>query len=258
LIFGYNSNVAFNVSQKGFRHHADRLLECLSISRREAEANNRPIIFIGHSLGGLIIKQALVTANNNHRKYGDIRHSTKGLVFFGTPHRGGNGAKFGNRVTNVVADMTGIESNDLLTYLDPDSPLAQNVHEDFSHQLPDYRCVSFFETLPTKLPFFPLQKIIVDSDSAQLGASLVNEKVIGLDFDHRNMCKLGAADENYFKVVGPIMELVKHCQEEAAIHSLAVKAPTFWQRLENLVSPTPHHMPCVSCKRYHCGRTGCI
>jgi hypothetical protein len=81
--------------------------------------------------------------------------------------------------------MMGIESNDLLTYLERDSPLAQNVHEDFSYQLPDYQCVSFFETLPTKLPFFPLQKIIVDSDSAQPGASPANEKVIGLDFDHR-------------------------------------------------------------------------
>jgi hypothetical protein len=202
----------------------------------------------------------LVTANNNNRNYGDIRQSTKGLVFFGTPHRGGNGAKLGNIVAKAITAITGAGSNDLLTYLDRDSPLAQNVHEDFSHQLPDYQCVSFFETRRTRLMkttlFRHVKAIVVDSDSAQFGAPSANEKVIGLDFDHRDMCKFGAADENYFKVAGPIVDLVKHCRNEAVIHRRAATEPAVWDRVGNLGNPTLHHMPCDFCNKYPCGRTG--
>jgi alpha-beta hydrolase superfamily lysophospholipase len=60
---------------------------------RNGEAKDRPIIFIAHSLGGLIVKNTLVQASasvadcENHLK--PIQLSTIYVPFFGTPHRAG-------------------------------------------------------------------------------------------------------------------------------------------------------------------------
>jgi hypothetical protein len=63
------------------------LLEWLSVERDGIEA--RPIVFLGHSMGGLLIKQALINAHNN-RNYRPIKDATVGLAFFATPHYGGD------------------------------------------------------------------------------------------------------------------------------------------------------------------------
>lgn len=50
LLFGYNANVAFQTSVAGVREQGINLLNRLALKREEAE--ERPIIFIAHSLGG--------------------------------------------------------------------------------------------------------------------------------------------------------------------------------------------------------------
>lgn len=52
--------------------------------------SERPIIFIGHSFGGLIIKKAFLIAQNDkgHRFRETIFDRVIGFIFLGTPHRG--------------------------------------------------------------------------------------------------------------------------------------------------------------------------
>ncbi len=50
--------------------------------------NNRPLFGICHSLGGLILKQALCIAHEQSYRYGSILGSVAGIIFLGTPHRG--------------------------------------------------------------------------------------------------------------------------------------------------------------------------
>ncbi|KAK1834527.1 hypothetical protein QBC39DRAFT_397122 [Podospora conica] len=64
-----------------------KLLSQLSQQRRETGARFRPIIFIGHGTGGIIIKKALLVARSDPR-YRGIFHLTYGNIFFATPHRG--------------------------------------------------------------------------------------------------------------------------------------------------------------------------
>ena len=52
---------------------ANQLLEWIRIKRNDAK--DRPLVLLGHSLGGLLIEQALVNAHNN-QKYTHIRDAT--------------------------------------------------------------------------------------------------------------------------------------------------------------------------------------
>ncbi|KAF8249410.1 hypothetical protein K440DRAFT_641411 [Wilcoxina mikolae CBS 423.85] len=207
LLFSYNSNVAFNVSQEGVRDHANSLLERLTRNRNLTEHSiNRPIIFVAHSLGGLVIKQlktgyqALVTAVHNERSYGSIKHSTRALVFF-------------------VSAIGGQVNNNLLRYLAKNSLLTQISNEDFSYQWEDYRVVTFFETRATKLKKAGIfgrafKTVVVDAQSAKVGLAGHREIQISMDSDHTNLCKFGAADSKYEPVAGQLKSLVQFCIDQ--------------------------------------------
>ncbi|KUJ14029.1 uncharacterized protein LY89DRAFT_152069 [Mollisia scopiformis] len=50
---------------------------------RPCESQKRPLYFICHSLGGIILKQALYLA---HHSYPAIRNALSGIIFLATPH----------------------------------------------------------------------------------------------------------------------------------------------------------------------------
>lgn len=90
LLFAYNSSILSNASNVPVAGHAQSLLNDVKNRRLEAKEIHRPLIFVAHSLGGLLVKQALIEARLNERKYSCLKASTYGLVFFATPHAGGN------------------------------------------------------------------------------------------------------------------------------------------------------------------------
>ena len=90
LLFAYNSGILSNASKLSVAGHAKSLLTDIEHKRLDKNQVHRPLIFVAHSLGGLVVKQALVEARLNEQKYGCLKASTYGLVFFATPHAGGN------------------------------------------------------------------------------------------------------------------------------------------------------------------------
>ena len=73
LLYEYNATDVFGNDRSTFIDKANEFLEAIRIKRKEAE--NRPLVLLGHSLGGLLIEQALVNAHNNP-KYTHIRSAT--------------------------------------------------------------------------------------------------------------------------------------------------------------------------------------
>ena len=54
-----------------------------------AGVGQRPTVFVGHSMGGLIIKKMLVNAqNSDDEQRKKFAENTKGVVFYSTPHKG--------------------------------------------------------------------------------------------------------------------------------------------------------------------------
>lgn len=71
--------------------HTNSLLEELSAARSGAETKRRPIVFIAHSLGGILVKKALLKSNEaeieemgQNSVHIGIKQSTLGAVFLGS------------------------------------------------------------------------------------------------------------------------------------------------------------------------------
>jgi alpha-beta hydrolase superfamily lysophospholipase len=71
--YSYSSSVFYGKDRSSFIQKADEFLEAIRIKR--VTDPDRPLVLIGHSLGGLLIEQALVNAHNNPR-YTHIKDAT--------------------------------------------------------------------------------------------------------------------------------------------------------------------------------------
>ncbi|KAF2259703.1 hypothetical protein CC78DRAFT_536906 [Lojkania enalia] len=68
---------------------AKRLL--LALRRERKGYPYRPLVFIAHCFGGLVVLKALLDARHAPDEWPGIYASTTGLIFFGTPFRGAEG-----------------------------------------------------------------------------------------------------------------------------------------------------------------------
>jgi protein SERAC1 len=60
MSFSYNAKLKNSKSTADIFDFADQLLECLLLARQEEGERLRPIVFICHSLGGIVFKQVSV------------------------------------------------------------------------------------------------------------------------------------------------------------------------------------------------------
>lgn len=148
MIFGWNSNVASHTATSDIGQHAHDLLDYLTLQRKKCPG--RPIIFIAHSLGGIVVKKALIQATLDLTIHGTIVNATYGIAFFGTPHWGTPHASFGSIVAGIVRFVTIQPSNTLMKSLKPDSMLAQELRKDYRSLLGKYHVLSFQEQRRTR------------------------------------------------------------------------------------------------------------
>ncbi|KAJ6112263.1 hypothetical protein N7523_008324 [Penicillium sp. IBT 18751x] len=215
FVYGYNANITKpqTMSTASIKDHANTLLNLLDMERNPHRQNSPPpkIIFIGHSLGGLVIKQALLNAKEDP-KYGAIRNATSGLVFFGTPHRGAKAVELGKIAAGIARFVSkGHASNDLLDCLEHNSLFTRQMSDRFRHQLEDYQVISFIEGKEVQLGGAgpaSISHLVVNEESAVLGLSGLRETQLKLDADHSQMCKVGSRGPMYRLIKGNIKQLV--------------------------------------------------
>ncbi|KAL8819729.1 MAG: hypothetical protein Q9191_007669, partial [Dirinaria sp. TL-2023a] len=182
---------------------------------------------------------ALVLAKQNDRVYASIRLSTRAIVFFGTPHRGGNGTTFGQTAANVVKFFTGNRSNDLIDTLKSSSKYLAHLTADFAHQYEDYEFLSIVET--KGILRAPLRTVVVDSSSSVIGLAGHRERLLELDRDHRQICKYANIDDDDCKrIITQIKRLADNAlmphqdsiDQSAKSHELAFESPQAEERTE--------------------------
>ena len=152
MTFGYDSTVAFSKSVAGIEDKALELLNHLSAKRSPAFFGNpsKPIIFICHSLGGIIVKKALILAHDHtsNLDYKDISDNTKAIAFLGVPHEGSDSAKWAGFGANLLKSASiGTSTNTaIVSDLEKGSPTLANISKQFVDKAPDMILYTFYET----------------------------------------------------------------------------------------------------------------
>ena len=154
LLYGYNSNAVFGASATGIDGAAENLLNYLRLERRQDQ--KRPIVWVSHSLGGLVIKKAIINAYISGDYYGSIHDATRGVVFFGTPHRGSPHATLGDHMAKICRVVSGNVRNNIVEALRTDSMFAGDINKDFARRAKalELRVLNFIESLPDRLVGF--------------------------------------------------------------------------------------------------------
>lgn len=154
--FGYNSNFKGAGTNLGIIDFAkDLLFQMLTYSGHlgwdEAEhklIGHGPIIFVCHSMGGLVVKKAYILGIHD-KEYASIISQTYGIVFLATPHRGAQYAKILNNI--LATAPLGAPPKAYVADLDTRSAALQDINEQFRTVCGTLALASFFETLKTSL-----------------------------------------------------------------------------------------------------------
>ncbi|PTB52845.1 hypothetical protein M431DRAFT_58133, partial [Trichoderma harzianum CBS 226.95] len=213
LIYGYDTRL---IRSKSFQNLTD-LGKALQIDMKGIRqlTQIRHIVFIGHSLGGLVIKevcsQAIVKLKEElDKKDASILRSTSGFPLSGVPHQG-------MAVETLVPLVKDYPNRGLLESLNKNSALLQRLEKDFRNAFGTERpqIVSFYETenSPTavetgngKWELSGDPKVLVDVSSATCGSKRQHP----INRNHSEMVKYNNQyDEIYTRVRIALKPLIR-------------------------------------------------
>jgi hypothetical protein len=180
---------------------ARAVLEKLKLA---AVGNKRPVVFVCHSFGGLVIKQLLLFAHNEPQ-YKNILDNTVAVVFYSTPHLGSKLTYYDKGYLDVIFRGTAA-----MVELSPENNRLKELNEAFPKIAPHVSTMSFGETITcfgAPITHTVTCYQIVDEDSANPKFLGENHKFFMLNENHRNVCKPASPeDERYARVMNFIKE----------------------------------------------------
>ncbi|KAK8911022.1 hypothetical protein QC760_000086 [Botrytis cinerea] len=208
--FGYDANVLFSRGTGTIEDFATALLEDLLRERSNDNNKKRRIIFICHSMGGIVIKKALIRAFNA-KLYRNIFELTSAILFLATPHMGSDEtklplliSKFANGLLALPMRFSGRVRDELITPLSRGSSVLVETQDEFKRlKLYDgIRVASFLEMDICS----GLKGLVVDEESAQL--HIPDERVVKMHgCDHRNICRFTGPESSSYKSVWGILKV---------------------------------------------------
>ena len=172
LTCGYDvdyTRLGTNVGVDSILGNSKTLLANLVNMRKRDNTENQPIVFVVHSLGGLVVKDMLQYAkvDDEHKS---IYLCTKAICFMGTPHLGANEAETFGSIANQILKLSRYSSNHYpINVLKPSSEVLERITDSFERMTRDQRfsMTCFYETMGP-----PGLKDPVGSFQISLGTSL--------------------------------------------------------------------------------------
>ncbi|KAK9578899.1 hypothetical protein V6Z98_005612 [Aspergillus fumigatus] len=197
MTFGYNARFKNFTAQQDLRSISLKLLAELVDLRTTEDEKSRPIVFVCHSLGGIIAKKALLIGCTQEQE--KVQQAVYGILFLGTPHNGSSLAAMGKVLANIVSAFSPIRTpRALIGTLQKDSEVLLEITEDFLKRRRKVQLVSFYELEFTSIGPF-LRRLIVDQRSAIL--NVPHEIAVPQFADHRNIARFRSSQDRSFRPV---------------------------------------------------------
>ncbi|TWU78230.1 hypothetical protein ED733_008038 [Metarhizium rileyi] len=210
LCYGYNADVYSrkndrSASDNFIHQHAQTLVTSLTLYRKSEGTFRNPIIWVCHSLGGILVKRALLYSNDlrmtHHEDYRSIYVSTFGLIFLGTPHVGSDAATWGlmlQGMADAIMPRKFFESESvLLKTLKKDNETLANINNHFLDIYQRFRIHMVHENHKTDIKGTKIT--IVDANSAS--PQLPGVTYYGVEATHSQMCKFASSNAPGFRAV---------------------------------------------------------
>jgi hypothetical protein len=110
-MIGYDAKV-LDKKPKNIQNAAEEILNHIRVDR--LLGCTRPIFFVCHSLGGIVVTQALVLALAKPAikpEFQFIQQMVRGVVYFGTPFQGSRNADIMTPIASIYGGLTGVSAN---------------------------------------------------------------------------------------------------------------------------------------------------
>ncbi|KAJ5822595.1 hypothetical protein N7447_004935 [Penicillium robsamsonii] len=210
LTYGYDAYVLRSsvASSNWLGDHATNLLNNLTTDRASCNASSRPLIFVAHSLGGLVCKKAIMLSRihpDTHLR--ELFTSTKGIIFMGTPHKGSWLADWSKLSVEALGSVKSTNTG-LMKVLETKDQLLESIQLEFMGMLREYRNIKvtcFYEELATT----GVGKV-VSKQSAILDGYIS----ISIHANHSGMVKFASKEDNGYKSL--LGELQRWMSENSA------------------------------------------
>ncbi|KFY31766.1 hypothetical protein V493_00848 [Pseudogymnoascus sp. VKM F-4281 (FW-2241)] len=184
MIYGYNSKLSTHGIDT-IMDYGRGLIEELKKARNTEELRKRPLFFIAHSFGGIILAHCLIKAvqadEDDHPTIASLYRATYGMLLFGIPHKG----LVVDDIQKMVAGQGNHPRSALLEQIRSKSDLLAFQLDDFRNLIRDRKVDSESRRWRRTGDFVTA----VDADSALLHLPPSIEDKIPLDADHSMMVK---------------------------------------------------------------------
>ncbi|MCJ1465148.1 hypothetical protein MMC07_003764 [Pseudocyphellaria aurata] len=196
--------------------HGSNVCERLAGHRARTGTQRRPLIFIGHSLGGLVIQRALLHSDESPDVlYNDIVDSTAGVIFLGTPHRGSTLANWGGLgadFAHIVKDI----NQAIVDLLKPSSEILFQLRDSFM-KLVIKRAREPKNALRIKCYFEELGMTLIGKIVTEESAIFEGYPFGSIHADHVKMTKFarqnGLVDQGYEDILESICMMIGHAKD---------------------------------------------
>lgn len=132
LLYGYDSNPTHfyksATNQMTISQHAENMMHHVASVRNQC--HGRPLLFIAHSLGGILVRGALNESRLRSRlEYSDVLSSCRAIIFMGTPHLGAGAAFWGTIMSDILGALPGgfATNRKIVAGLELDSEILDNI-----------------------------------------------------------------------------------------------------------------------------------